>query len=137
SLAIKRLKPALEQLLESNSTNLADCFIQLINLASLLSKLPSDNMVAFQQYAIKYFNNRWKGFDSDLYILSYFLHPAYRGQGLKKGNYTKIANKAAKIWQNEGNDWNSCKILLAQMRKYKLYRELYNKEYELSYDIPE
>ncbi|CAI2195289.1 17182_t:CDS:2, partial [Funneliformis geosporum] len=78
SSAIKQLKSALEQLLESNSTNLADCFIQLINLASLLSKLPSDNMVAFQQYAIKYFNNRWKGFDSDLYILSYFLHPAYR-----------------------------------------------------------
>jgi hypothetical protein len=75
---LKPIKTVIK-LLESNSTNLADCFIQLINLANLLIKLPSDNMVAFRQHAIECFNNRWKGFDSDLYILSYFLHPAYRG----------------------------------------------------------
>lgn len=66
-------------LLESASTNLADCFIQLILLANAIKKLPSQGMAGFHQHCIKSFNKYWDKFDPNIYILAYFLHPNYRG----------------------------------------------------------
>lgn len=65
-------------LLESASTNLADCFIQLILLANAIKKLPSQGMAGFHQHCIKSFNKYWDKFDPNIYILAYFLHPNYR-----------------------------------------------------------
>ncbi|CAB5377283.1 unnamed protein product [Rhizophagus irregularis] len=66
-------------LLESANANLADCFLQLILIANTIKKLPSRGMVEFHQHCIESFNKYWDKFDPTIYILAYFLHPAYRG----------------------------------------------------------
>lgn len=75
---LKPIKIAIT-LLENASTNLADCFIQLILLVNTIKKLPSQEMIAFHQHCVMSFNKYWDKFDPKIYILAYFLHPKYRG----------------------------------------------------------
>ena len=75
---LKPIKTAIT-LLESANANLADCFLQLILIANTIKKLPSRGMVEFHQHCIESFNKYWDKFDPKVYILAYFLHPAYRG----------------------------------------------------------
>lgn len=66
--------------LEFKSTTLADCFIELIKLSQRINFLPPISDQNFKSTCIELFNKRWKQFDFDLYILSYMLHPHYRGK---------------------------------------------------------
>ena len=67
--------------LERKNVNLADCFIQLVKLAVSINKIPREYGVAgFKDHCIKVINKRWQSFDIYPYILSYFLHPLYRGK---------------------------------------------------------
>jgi hypothetical protein len=49
----------------------------MIRLAVAISKLPSSN--SYKIAAIQIFNNRYLEFQHPAYILSYCLHPYYRG----------------------------------------------------------
>jgi hypothetical protein len=73
---LKPIKTAIT-LLESASINLSDCFIQLILLANAIKKISSHEQPEFHQHCIETFNKRWANFDSNLYILAYFLHPVF------------------------------------------------------------
>ncbi|PKK55767.1 hypothetical protein RhiirC2_722271, partial [Rhizophagus irregularis] len=132
---LKPIKTAIT-LLESASTNLADCFIQLILLANAIKKLPSQGMVGFHQHCIESFNKYWDKFDPNIYILSYFLHPNYRGQGLKTEYWKIITTTAGQIWRNNGGDKKSCNRLLAQIRNYELRRSPYNQDFDNSLETP-
>ncbi|EXX63970.1 hypothetical protein RirG_147300 [Rhizophagus irregularis DAOM 197198w] len=116
---LKPIKTAII-LLESANANLADCFLQLILIANTIKKLPSREMVEFHQHCIESFNKYWDKFDLKIYILAYFLHPAYR----------------TKIWQNNGGDKRSCNRLLAQIRNYELQKSLYNQEIDSHLKTP-
>jgi len=48
---------------------------------------------------------------------------------LQSGKYSLITSTAGKIWKNLGNDAESCEILFAQMRKYKLKSVPYQEEF--------
>ncbi|PKC53861.1 hypothetical protein RhiirA1_543067 [Rhizophagus irregularis] len=91
---LKPIKTAIT-LLESANANLADCFLQLILIANTIKKLPSRGMVEFHQHCIKSFNKYWDKFDPKIYILAYFLHPAYRARGLKAVYWKTITTTAA------------------------------------------
>ncbi|CAG8645670.1 23444_t:CDS:2 [Cetraspora pellucida] len=64
--------------LEAQSTTLADCFLQFIQLAAAIKKISNLRVRRFKNYCIQSFNKRWRGFDRDTYLLAYFLHPGYR-----------------------------------------------------------
>jgi hypothetical protein len=49
---------------------------------------------------------------------------------LQNGKYSLITSTAGKIWKNLGNDQESCEILFAQMRKYKLKLNPYHEEFK-------
>jgi hypothetical protein len=66
--------------LESNATTLADCFVELIKMARAISAIPSLQNQEFKKACIGIFNKRWKEFDTDIYMLAFFLHPKYRGK---------------------------------------------------------
>ena len=68
--------------LESNTTTLADCFMQLLKMAQAISTISFQNF-NFKQKCIAIFNKRWKEFDINTYILAFFLHPKYRGMNSK------------------------------------------------------
>ncbi|CAJ0754328.1 5523_t:CDS:2 [Entrophospora sp. SA101] len=95
----------------------------------------NNDMTGLQQHAINAFNKRWDGFEIGPYILAYFLHPAYRDAGIKKGKYQIVVKAASEIWQKFGNNKASLEILLLQMRLYKLYKPPYNEMYVFSKPI--
>src|SRR6185437_1120391 len=66
--------------LESQSTTLADCFMQFIYLAAAIKKVPRFRISGFKNHCMQTFNKRWNDFNSDNYLLAYFLHPGYRGK---------------------------------------------------------
>ena len=64
-------------ILEARSATLADCFVQMIKLASAIFQLPSSN--SYKTEAIQIFNDRYLEFQHPAYLLCYCLHPYYRG----------------------------------------------------------
>ncbi|CAI2190968.1 9471_t:CDS:2, partial [Funneliformis geosporum] len=42
-----------------------------------IKKLPIQGMQKFRQHSINVFNKYWEKFDPNIYILAYFLHPAF------------------------------------------------------------
>ncbi|CAJ0648371.1 13407_t:CDS:2 [Entrophospora sp. SA101] len=109
-----------------DNTTLADVFVQIIHLSYKLKNMNNNDMTGLQQHAINAFNKRWDEFEIGPYILAYFLHPAYRDAGIKKGKYQIVVKAASEIWQKFGNNKASLEILLSQMRLYKLYKPPYN-----------
>ncbi|PKB94031.1 hypothetical protein RhiirA5_439727 [Rhizophagus irregularis] len=122
NLLLKVLDPLKKTVLsvEASNTNYADCFIALIRLANAIKQIPVErDLVGFRNYAIDSINRRWESFDNMPFILTYFLHPGYRGEGLKQGMWTKISAYAQDIWKNMGYDINDQEILIAQMLNFK------------------
>jgi hypothetical protein len=66
---------------EFTSTTMADVFMELIKLAMSIKEIPTlINNNPFKQECHGIFNKRWKQFDTDIYILAFFLHPKHRGK---------------------------------------------------------
>ena len=66
---------------EFTSTTMADVFMELIKLAISIKEIPTlINNNSFKQECYGIFNKRWKQFDTDIYILAFFLHPKHRGK---------------------------------------------------------
>ncbi|GBC36080.2 ribonuclease H-like domain-containing protein [Rhizophagus irregularis DAOM 181602=DAOM 197198] len=105
-------------LLEANEATLSDCFIYLIKLAYAIYQLPNTNI--FKPFAINIFNQRFEEFLHPLYILAYYLHPHYRGKGLKDDAFHKAALAAIEIWQSLGHTRKESEELIAQLRRFEL-----------------
>ncbi|CAG8813227.1 40466_t:CDS:10, partial [Gigaspora margarita] len=82
-------------LLESCIASLADCFMEIVQIAIALKKIPASSN--FRTLAIVVFNFRYHQHDIFPYILTYFLHSNYRNQGLKKGKFLEICELAAEL----------------------------------------
>ncbi|GBC49556.1 ribonuclease H-like domain-containing protein [Rhizophagus irregularis DAOM 181602=DAOM 197198] len=98
SNVMKPIRDAILSLESSNST-LADCYFSLACLGQSINKISENENVNFRQHAIKSFNERFKMYDFDEYLLSYYIHPGYRGSGVKACQYQRIQSAAARIWQ--------------------------------------
>jgi hypothetical protein len=68
--------------LESKITTLADCFIQLCQLAYIINHISTTIPIYenFRNYCIDQFNERWTEFEHPIFTLAYFLHPLYHGK---------------------------------------------------------
>ena len=65
---------------EFTSTTMADVFMELIKLAISIKEIPTlINNNQFKQECHDIFNKCWKQFDTDIYILAFFLHPKHHG----------------------------------------------------------
>jgi len=64
--------------LEAQTATLADCYIYMLKLAATVNRLPSSNTLKSTLMGI--YNHRYKEFDHESYLLSYYLHPLYRGK---------------------------------------------------------
>ena len=65
---------------EFTSTTMADVFMELIKLAISIKEIPTLTNDRFKQECRGIFNKRWKQFDTDIYILAFFLHQKHRGK---------------------------------------------------------
>jgi hypothetical protein len=123
---------------EAANSTLADAYINLIKIAAVIQNLPTDEYKGFRNYCIKKFNHRFEEFNDPAYQLAFFLHPAYKGAGLKYGAFSIIATYAGELWKKMGKSQTSCEKLLAQLRIYKEQKEKVNdmpNPYVASYKI--
>ncbi|CAG8744948.1 16843_t:CDS:2, partial [Gigaspora margarita] len=104
-------------MLEANNATLADCFVYLIKLAISITNLPKAN--TFKISAIYIFNQRYDEFLHPLYILAYYIHPQYRGKGLKDNGFHQAALTSIKLWQNLGYTKSESNELVAQMCRFE------------------
>lgn len=82
NLVSKVLEPLKKAILsvEASSTNYVDCFVALVRLADAIKKIPIERgLIGFRTHTINSINKRWTSFDIMPLILTYFLHPGYRG----------------------------------------------------------
>jgi len=59
---------------------MASIFLELIKMAVAIKQFPSTLDMDFKKKCISIFNFRWNQFDTDIYLVAFFLHPKYRGK---------------------------------------------------------
>ncbi|CAG8828724.1 4630_t:CDS:2, partial [Gigaspora margarita] len=105
SLIFKPIKKVIN-LLESHMASLADCFMGIVQIAIALKKILTSNN--FRTLAITVFNFHYQQLDIFPYILTYFLHPNYRNQGLKKGKFLEICEMATEYYKEVHHNDKEC-----------------------------
>ncbi|RIB24992.1 hypothetical protein C2G38_2167033 [Gigaspora rosea] len=128
------LKPISDTImcLESKMANLADCYLGYIKLAIAIKNIFQDHHLMFYQKCVSIFNERFHAFDYDEYLLAYYLHPKYRGTGIKQLQFARVAGIAGRLWTKMiGSKIKKAdlEILKAQLHKYTCNEELYNGSY--------
>ena len=140
--------------LEFSTTTLSDCFLELIKLASEISKISIQN-ADLKHSCIAIFNKRWSEFDIDIYMLAFFLNPKYRGMYDKffifkffllmifithllfiyiascfqYNIFRNVSKTALSIWKNQGGGKTSSDLLLVQLSLYRNFEEPFNEIY--------
>ncbi|CAG8537649.1 5329_t:CDS:2, partial [Cetraspora pellucida] len=104
-------------ILESHMVNLADCLIEIVQIAATLMRIPTSN--DFRTLAIIAFNFHYQQFDIFLYLLTYFLYPNYHNCSLKKGTFRYICKLAVDYYKNLHYNEKECCELVNQLIKYK------------------
>ncbi|RHZ52874.1 hypothetical protein Glove_456g9 [Diversispora epigaea] len=115
--------------LEHKSTTLADCFINLIIMATAIKELSQTSNQNFSKECQNVFDKRWKEFNFDYYLLAYFLHPKYRDTGLQINTFRIICEKTLSIWKLLGGREKSANELIAQISNYSLKSKPYDFEF--------
>ncbi|GBC51845.1 uncharacterized protein OCT59_019722 [Rhizophagus irregularis] len=80
--------------------------------------MPINDYRSLKNSCIKAFNERYKEFDENIYLLAFFLHPQYKGAGIHNTQFECIQKTALNIWKNLGHKKTSGLELKAQFRKY-------------------
>ncbi|CAG8649270.1 1267_t:CDS:2 [Rhizophagus irregularis] len=104
-------------------------------LRGAVYRMPNQN-IEFKNHCVIKFNERYDEFSDDLFLLAFFLHPRYHGNGINPSKIHNITVKAAQIWKNMGHDQESCGKLLSQMRKYMKNKAPFNQHYNYKSDTP-
>ncbi|PKC53168.1 hypothetical protein RhiirA1_479859 [Rhizophagus irregularis] len=76
---LKLIKEAI-LMLERTYTTLADCYLYLLRIATFFKQMPMNDYRSLKNSCIKAFNERYKEFDEDIYLLAFFLHPQYKDE---------------------------------------------------------
>ncbi|CAG8824774.1 13109_t:CDS:2, partial [Cetraspora pellucida] len=117
------------KMVESKSTTTANVFLFLIQMANAINIFEPNSLlqhIEFRKQCIQFYNKRWKEFDIKTYLLAYFLHPKYRGKGMKTLIFHEILCTALEIWKKIGSkSVTSANILIAQIKKYNAYEAPY------------
>ncbi|CAG8806678.1 26821_t:CDS:2, partial [Gigaspora margarita] len=99
------------------SSSLADCFLEIVQLAAIFRRIPTSNN--FRSLAIAAFNSRYQQFDVFPYVLTYFLYPYYRGHGLQKEKFRDIYELAVNYYKDLHHNEKEYCVLVSQLIKYK------------------
>ncbi|CAB5180156.1 unnamed protein product [Rhizophagus irregularis] len=127
---LKLIKKAI-LMLEGSNVTLADCYLHLLRIAAFFKSMPTDDYKELRNSCISIFNKRYKEFDEDIYLLGFFLHPKYRGHGMRNNQFERLRKCALRIWKNLGHKKNFGLELDVQLRAYFDNSEPYNTSYSV------
>ncbi len=65
--------------LERRTADLSDCYLGLARISFVIKKLPCQFNSEFHNHCIEKINERFHEFDDDIYLLTFFLNPLFRG----------------------------------------------------------
>jgi len=65
--------------LERRTADLSDCYLGLARISFAIKRLPRQFNSEFRNYCIEKINERFYEFDDDIYLLTFFLNPLFRG----------------------------------------------------------
>ncbi|PKC71131.1 hypothetical protein RhiirA1_390784 [Rhizophagus irregularis] len=122
---LKLIKEAI-LMLERTYTTLADCYLYLLRIATFFKQMPMNDYRSLKNSCIKAFNERYKEFDEDIYLLAFFLHPQYKGAGIHNTQFERIQKTALNIWKNLGYKKTSGLELKAQFRNKRSLNHIGN-----------
>jgi hypothetical protein len=122
--------------LEGDNTTLADCYVQLLRIAAFFKSMSTEDYRTLRNSCINIFNKRYAEFDQDIYLLAFFLHPRYRGCGIRNIQFERLQKCALRIWKNLGHKKNSGKELQAQLRAYFNNETPYSASFSADHDTP-
>ncbi|CAG8573281.1 4156_t:CDS:2 [Gigaspora margarita] len=115
---------------EYQSTTLADIYIKLVQLASVIHHIPTRTEYSeLRNICVQIYNRRWDEFDFEIFKLGYFFHPKYRA-GLQIGGFRIIAKAAINIWKSLGGGNKSAEVLLTHMKNYCEFMKPYNDRWD-------
>ncbi|CAJ0758664.1 16815_t:CDS:2, partial [Entrophospora sp. SA101] len=100
---------------------------------------PEHGLIEFRNHCIKVINNRWESFEIHPYLLVYFLHPLYRGVGLKSTIWPNLTKYAGEIFWNmnkKNHSNNKVAELIGQMANFKCSEGVFSIQYSSSYTRP-
>ncbi|CAG8837265.1 21199_t:CDS:1, partial [Cetraspora pellucida] len=119
----------------------ADVFLILIKMANTIKAMPIADTtlerLEFRKKCISFYNKRWAEFDTDFYLLAYFLHPKYHGKGLVSEAFQKIYQRALTIWKSLDGGDSSARELIAQIHNYDFRLPPYNSFFQDHLELPE
>ncbi|CAB4383925.1 unnamed protein product [Rhizophagus irregularis] len=95
SYILKLIKEAI-LMLERTYTTLADCYLYLLRIATFFKQMPMNDYRLLKNSCIKTFNERYKEFDEDIYLLAFFLHLQYKEAGIHNTQFERIQKTALK-----------------------------------------
>ncbi|CAG8665413.1 9659_t:CDS:2, partial [Diversispora eburnea] len=98
---------------------LANCFFHICCLESSLYHIPAttnDMYQNFHNYSFKKFNDRWKELDHKTFVLTYFLHPVYRGRDLHADSFRKNCHYACELIQQMEFGPDAITVIVSQFR---------------------
>ncbi|CAG8667129.1 10489_t:CDS:2, partial [Ambispora gerdemannii] len=118
-----------------NLINNPDIFVELVKMAIAIQKTSALFNSQFRCDCIAIYNKRWKEFDTDLYLLVFFLHPTYRGEFFEASIYKNhVLKKALEIWKQIGGGRTSADFLKVQMSLYKNQESSFDNIFNSSID---
>ncbi|CAF1089619.1 unnamed protein product [Didymodactylos carnosus] len=100
-------------IIQANSASLADCYLVLIYITRLMSKLIAQNDTKeFGCFFSKSVNIRLKEFQNDYYLVCFYLHPKYHDAGMLTKSRETVYRTLAEYSKKIGNNVCSLTILL-------------------------
>ncbi|PKK59021.1 hypothetical protein RhiirC2_720104 [Rhizophagus irregularis] len=86
-------------IVSDNGSNVAaaHCYLYLLRIAIFFKQMPMNDYRSLKNSCIKAFNERYKEFDEDIYLLAFFLHPQYKGAGIHNTQFECIQKTALNI----------------------------------------
>ena len=91
-----------------------------------LKKNDLSERTEFRKQCIQFYNKRWKEFNIKFYLLAYFLHPKYRGKGIKDLVFHQILHTALEIWKKISSELACTNLLVVQIKIYDIFEPPYN-----------
>ncbi|CAB5379554.1 unnamed protein product [Rhizophagus irregularis] len=67
------------------------CKVGISKIVAIVSDNAA-NVAELRNSCISIFNKRYKEFDEDIYLLGFFLHPKYRGHGMRDNQFERLRN---------------------------------------------
>ncbi|RIB02039.1 hypothetical protein C2G38_2050374 [Gigaspora rosea] len=112
---------------EASNVKFANVFLILIKMANMIKAMPIADTtlerLEFRKKCVSFYNKRWAEFDTDFYLLAYFLHPKYHGKGLVSEAFQIIYQKALTIWKSlDGRD-NRCERVFSVLNWFTQKRQ--------------